>query len=365
MKKFVVGFFVLALTAVMFLDVFAANTNETNRRHVDFEELDLTNEEIPVIAESKVLVAASSILSDEVANAVLYNSGNYTFFKKQGSSSGDVEDRAGLTMWIKALGGMEKLDMKDYDDEIETYYYGAVLGLDTDRQYSDSFDATYGIFASYVGSEFKDKDFDDDKIKQNGGFVGVRGNWYVGKLFFGAVLDYGMIQNKVEASSGTSSGTSSEEINTQSIGLSAKVGYNFEVAERSFTIQPNVVFNANYLIVEDYDSIIDVWGEKTKIENDNIRNIAIAPGLKLAKTLGKCWIISAEGKYVFVSSDGDIKLATETIESVMPESYYKNYVNCGLGIEKIWGYTVLHVKVNKNFIGRDGYSLNAGIEFKF
>jgi hypothetical protein len=25
----------------------------------------------------------------------------------------------------------------------------------------------------------------------------------------------------------------------------------------------------------------------------------------------------------------------------------------------------LHVKVNKNFIGRDGYSLNAGIEFKF
>ena len=78
MKKFVVGFFVLALTAVMFLDVFAANTNETNRRHVDFEELDLTNEEIPVIAESKVLVAASSILSDEVANAVLYNSGNYT-----------------------------------------------------------------------------------------------------------------------------------------------------------------------------------------------------------------------------------------------------------------------------------------------
>ena len=262
---------------------------------------------------------------------------------------------------------MEKFEMKDYDeDKIETYYYGAVLGLDTDRQYSDSFDATYGVFASYVGSEFKDRDFDDNKIKQNSGFVGVRGNWYIGKLFFGAVLDYGMIQNKVEASSGTSSGVSTEEFNTQSIGFSAKVGYNFEVAERSFTIQPNVVFNANYLTIEDYGCMIDIWGEKTKVENDNITNISAAPGLKLAKNLGKCWIISAEGKYVFVSSNGDIKLGNETLESVMPESYYKDYVSCGLGIEKIWGYTVLHVKVNKTFCGgRDGAILNAGVEFKF
>ena len=154
----------VALIAVMCVNAFA-RTGDANKRYVDFEDLDITAEQMPVIMESKVVVAAASILTDEIANVVMDNSGNYTFFKKQGSSSGDVEDRAGLTMLIKGLGGMEKFEMKDYDeDKIETYYYGAVLGLDTDRKYSDSFDATYGVFASYVGSDFKDRDFDDNKI---------------------------------------------------------------------------------------------------------------------------------------------------------------------------------------------------------
>ena len=48
-----------------------------------------------------------------------------------------------------------------------------------------------------------------------------------------------------------------------------------------------------------------------------------------------------------------------------PDTYYKEYASCGIGIEKIWGYTVLHLKGHKTFCGRDGYMVNAGIEFKF
>jgi len=294
----------------------------------------------------------SSILSSEVGNVILDNTGNYTFFKKQGSSSGDVEDRYGATMYIKGFGGQEKLDLKDLDSiDFETTYYGAVVGLDWDRQYTDNFDATYGLFISYAGSEIKDKDFDSNKVKQNAGFAGLRGIWYIGKLFFGAVADYGFIQNKIEAD-----GESSDDYNTQSIGFSAKAGYNFEVAKRSFTIQPNVVFNASYLIQED----IKIGG--SEIESDDILDMAAAPGLKLAKTLGKCWILSAEGKYVFVFPNGICKDGSIETHS---EGYYKDYVSCGLGIEKIWGYTVLHVKGHKTFCGRDGYIVNAGIEFKF
>ena len=294
----------------------------------------------------------SSILSNEVGNVILDNTGNYTFFKKQGTSSGDVEDRYGATMYIKGFGGQEKLDLKDFDSiKPETLYYGAIIGLDWDRQYSDNFDATYGLFISYAGSEIKDKDFDKNKIIQNAGFAGLRGIWYAGKLFFGAVVDYGFIQNKPEID-----GENIDDYNTQSIGFSAKVGYNFEVAKRSFTIQPNVIFNADYLIQDDVKS-----GED-KIECDDILDMAAAPGLKLAKTLGKCWIVSAEGKYVFVFPNGKCKNGSIETHS---EGYYKDYASCGLGIEKIWGYTVLHVKGHKTFCGRDGYIVNAGIEFKF
>ena len=367
MKKFAACLFLVLFSFVFVGNVFASRgqeKSEKSRSEISWDDIAWEDEQgNPVrkgpgvfsAVQSKVVVAAASVLSNELANVILDNSGNYTFFHKQGSNAGNVEDRSGATMYIKAFGGQEKLDMKDYT-KFDTTYYGAILGLDVDRKYTDNFDATYGIFVSYVGSQLKEEDFEDDKISQNSGFAGLRGNWYIGKLFFGAVLDYGFLANKVEIDAADNS----KNYNTQSIGFSAKAGYNFEVAKRSFTIQPNVVFNSNYLITEEYTDTND-----NKVKSDNIINIAVAPGLKLAKTLGKCWIVSAEGKYVFVSSNGDIKLDDGYNIGALPKTYYKDYVSCGLGIEKIWGYTVLHLKGHKTFCGRDGYMVNAGIEFKF
>lgn len=376
MKKLVACSFALMFVASTFSLAYARRdptNNQEEKQKISWgefldqmkDQMKLDDEQLKSFASTimlpKISLINSSILSDQVGNVILDNTGNYTFFKKQGSSSGDVEDRYGATMYIKAFGGQEKLDLKDYDSsEFENTYYGAVIGLDWDRQYSDNFDATYGFFVSYAGSEIKDKDYDDNKVTQNAGFAGLRGIWYAGKFFLGAVVDYGFIQNKMEGKLGEES--ASEDFNTQNIGLSAKVGYNFEVADRSFTIQPNVVFNGNYLIPEEVTLDKD---SDTKTKADDILNMAVAPGLKLAKTLGKCWILSAEGKYVFAFPNGDLKFGNDYEEVTYPEAYYKDYVSCGLGIEKIWGYTVLHVKGHKTFCGRDGYIVNAGIEFKF
>ena len=313
----------------------------------------------PVFLQSKVAIAASSLSQEEVFDTVLNNAGNYTFFQKQGSNAGDVEDRAAPTLWIKAFGSQEDLDMEDYT-KLKTTYYGAVVGLDWDRQYSDNFDATYGIFASYIGGEFKDEDWSegDFKVKQNGGYVGLRGNWYIGKLFINGILDYGMIQNTAD------NPYDSSDFNSSVAGLAARVGYNFEVARRRFTIQPSVGATGKYIITDDFETKIKD-GNKIKEEIDNITNITIEPGLKLALNLGKCWILSGEGKYVVENFDGDTKVKGEGLDFILPDTSYKNYTNVGLGIEKIWGYTVLHVKGNKTFGGRDGFIINAGIEFKF
>ena len=358
MKKLVVGSLVMLLMLTMVGFSFARQ-NEKSYWDITWDDLGTEGPEAFFYVQPKIAVAASSLLANDVANVILDNSGNYTFFKKQGSSSGDVEDRTGVTMYIKGFGTMEKFEMKDYT-KFENTYYGGIIGLDWDRQYSDNFDATYGLFVSYAENELKEEDFEGNKISSKNGFAGLRGNWYIGKLFFGAVLDYGYLSNKVEIEGFESEDDYDYKI--QSIGFSAKAGYNFEVAEKSFTIQPNVVFNSNYLMVEDlgFDFM-----EDGKYESNDVYNFAVAPGLKIAKTLGRCWIVTAEGKYVFVSDNGKIKYENDDEEVSFPDTYYKEYASCGIGIEKIWGYTVLHIKGHKTFCGRDGYMVNAGIEFKF
>ena len=329
-------------------------------------EVDLTSGEKikgplnPVLLQSKVAIAASSISQEEVFDTVLNNAGNYTFFQKQGTNAGDVEDRAAPTLWVKAFGSQEDVDMEDYT-KVKTTYYGAVVGLDWDRQYSDNFDATYGLFASYIGGEFKDEDWEsegDFKVKQNGGYVGLRGNWYIGKLFINGIVDYGMLQNDAD------NPYKSNDFNSSVIGLAARVGYNFEVARRRFTIQPSVGATGKYILTDDFETALKN-GIEIKEKMDDVTNITIEPGLKLALNLGKCWILTGEGKYVVENFSGDTKVTGEGLDFILPDTSYKNYANCGLGIEKIWGYTVLHLKGNKTFGGRDGYIVNAGIEFKF
>ena len=303
-----------------------------------------------------IATGGTSIFTQEIAETIFNNSGNYTFFQKQGTEcehsantkvskypAGDVEDRTGATMWLKGSYGKEAVDFgyKNFD----TDYYNVILGIDTDRKYTDSFDATYGIFAAYTEGKL-DK---SEKASFNGGYVGVRGNWYINKLFFGAIADFGLRKTKVEANG------DEEDFDSQSIGLALKAGYNFEVSNKSFTIQPNIMFNSDFDISESFNI------DGTKVESDDYFNYSIAPGVKLAKNLGRCWILSGEAKYVIVSSDGKVEID----DADKYDKYYSNYTLVGLGVEKIWGYTVVHCKVNKTFQGRDGWILNAGLEFKF
>lgn len=326
-----------------------SNDSPTTGNVLVFERLDIVN---PEILQGLVSVAGTNVSQEEVFDTVFNNAGNYTFFQKQGTSAGDVEDRAAPTLWVKAFGSQEDVDLDKYT-KVKTNYYGAVVGLDCDRQYTNNFDATYGIFASYVGGELKDED-NDNKVKQQGGYLGLRANWYIGKLFINGILDYGMLSNSADTTS------DSNDFNSNVIGLAARVGYNFEIAKRSFTIQPSLGVTGKYIITDDFETIVKS-GDKLKEELADIKNVTIEPGLKLAKTLGKCWILTGEGKYVIENYDGTSKVD----ELVLPDTTYGNYANLGLGIEKIWGYTIAHLKVNKTFGGRDGFVINAGVEFKF
>ena len=310
----------------------------------------------PEIEQSKVAIAGANISQEEIFDTVLNNAGNFSFFQKQGTSAGDVEDSSAPTLWIKGFGSKEDVDLEDYVT-VKTTYYGAMIGVDWERQYSETFDATYGIFGSYIGGELKNDDYTNSKVTQNGAYLGVRANWYFGELskfFVNGIIDYGFINNNSETR------TETNDFNSQVIGLAARAGYNFEWANKSFTVQPSFGITGKYIITDDIEAKL-TDESSIKEEIGNITNITYEPGLKLIKNLGRCWILTREGKYVIEQVDGEVKVE----EQVLPDTSYENYTDLGLGVEKIWGYTVLHLKANKTFGGRDGFGINAGIEFKF
>ena len=158
MKKLVVGSLVMLLMLTMVGFSFARQ-NEKSYWDITWDDLSTEGPEAFFYVQPKIAVAASSLLANDVANVILDNSGNYTFFKKQGSSSGDVEDRTGVTMYIKGFGAMDKFEMKDYT-KFENTNYGGIIGFDWDRQYSDNFDATYGLFVAYAENELKEEDYE-------------------------------------------------------------------------------------------------------------------------------------------------------------------------------------------------------------
>ena len=310
-----------------------------------------------VLAKEKVCsfsIIGASLSQENLVDSVFNNAGNYNFFlkqeksvgQKQGISIKSKEYRDTPTLWIKGFGGEGKVDV-DVLEENKKYkstHYGAIVGLDFDRKYTDVFDATYGFFISYINNELNIDKSEDIKLKQNIGFVGVRGTLYFGRLFFSGVINYGLSFNKIEQ---TDNSYDFEKFNSSIIGVAGKVGYNFEVAEKSFTIQPNIILTGSYIFIMD-----DI---KKESRIDDIRKYTAEPGLKLVKTLGRCWILSGEGRYVVEKFEKQIE----------DDICYGNYTNLGLGIEKIWGYTVLNVKANKLLGTRDDYIVNAGIELKF
>ena len=310
-----------------------------------------------VLAKEKVCsfsIIGASLSQENLVDSVFNNAGNYNFFlkqeksvgQKQGISIKSKEYRDTPTLWIKGFGGEGKVDV-DVLGENKKYkstHYGAIVGLDFDRKYTDVFDATYGFFISYINNELNIDKSEDIKLKQNIGFVGVRGTLYFGRLFFSGVINYGLSFNKIEQ---TDNSYDFEKFNSSIIGVAGKVGYNFEVAEKSFTIQPNIILTGSYIFIMD-----DI---KKESRIDDIRKYTAEPGLKLVKTLGRCWILSGEGRYVVEKFEKQIE----------DDICYGNYTNLGLGIEKILGYTVLNVKANKLLGTRDDYIVNAGIELKF
>ena len=249
-------------------------------------------------------------------------------------------------IWFRPYSSFESVNMSGAS--VSNVNYGTLVGGDTGIiQHKKGWDGMYSAYVGYNGSH---QNYKDVGIYQNGGLLGLSGVWYKNNFFTGLTANIG-------ASGATSHNMyGNDDFAMLSTGIASKTGYNWELANGKFIIQPSYMMSYTFVNTFDYTSSSGV-----RIKADPLNTIQIAPGIKLIGNLKNNWQPYIGVQMVWNVMDrtkiraNDVKLAEMSIDP---------YVQYGFGVQK---------KVGNNFTGfgeamfrgggRNGVSLNFGFRW--
>ena len=221
--------------------------------------------------------------------------------------------------WIKPYSTNEKVKLKD-GPKVENKAYGSYLGGE-----SEMYDLGYGwggIFGAYVGYNHSRQKYDDINIHQNGGQFGVLGMAYKENFFTGLTLNAGASRGKARTMYGH------EDLTLFTAGVASKTGYNGELADGKFIIQPSWLMSYSYVNVSDYTNSAGV-----RIHSNPLQAIQLQPELKFIGNLENGYQPYAKVAMVWSIAD-DTKFNANGI--ALPELSVKPYAKYGAGIRKTW-----------------------------
>ena len=218
---------------------------------------------------------------------------------------------------------------------------GYLLSYSSDRKY-DTFDARYAVFGGYMMTRTKlASSFGSDIHYENQTpFAGVSAEMYKGNFFAGLVLDAAYMQGKLMSS------LNDVDSDSWSGGAGLKLGYNMNFGK--IALQP--FGNASYSYFK-ADKYLD--------EYHAYNNVALAPGLKAALDLGKCWTFKAMGDYNWMYEKNNAVRVDNTADVMI------NYVEYGLGLEKKWSNVALSANGAHRDGKRNGWYADLNLEMRF
>ena len=248
------------------------------------------------------------------------------------------------TAWFRPYTTFENVPLKN-GPKVSNVSYGTYFGYDSSlHELGKGWDGTFGVYAGYNGSH---QTFNGNSVYQNGGTLGLIGVLYKGNFFTGWTINAG-------ASSGSTSNMFGEDnFNSLAGGISTKNGYNFELADGKFIIQPSLLMSYSFINTFDYTNAVGV-----RMKSDPLHTLQIEPSIKLIGNIGT-W-----QPYANVSMVWNVLNETSvTANNVkLPEVSVKPYVKYGVGLQKKWGdrFTGFGQAYVMNG-GRNGVGLQAGL----
>ena len=264
------------------------------------------------------------------------------------STSGTVpEESAGL--WARPYSSFENVDLKN-GPNVSNVMFGSFFGGDTSiKELGHGFDGIFSVYAGYNGSH---QVYNGNSLWQNGGTVGLTGTLYKGNWFGGWTVAGGL--------SGVDANTmyGSEDFMLWSAGTAIKTGYNWELMEGKFIIQPHYLMSYTFVDTQNYTNAAGY-----RISSDPLNAIQLVPGLKFIGNLKNGWQPYLGVDFVWNIMD---KTKFSAAETSLPQLSVKPYVQYGLGVQKRWGdrFTGYLQAMFRNG-GRNGVIFSAGFRSSF
>lgn len=222
-------------------------------------------------------------------------------------------------VWFKPYVSTEKVNLKD-GPKVDNTMYGALVGGDSVIIPAGKWDMQYSAYVGYNGSH---QAFEGNEVTQNGGVVGLTAAAYRGDFFSALTANVSFHGADIKTTKGDA------DLATLATGVASKTGYNWELADGKFIIQPSWLMS--YTFVNPFD---DYTINGVKIKNDSLNAIQLAPGLKFIGNMEKGWQPYVGAKMVWNIID-DTKVKANEVN--LPETTTKAYVEYGLGLQKSVG----------------------------
>lgn len=257
------------------------------------------------------------------------------------------EERGGL--WARPYTSFESVRLKN-GPKVSNVMYGTFFGGDSSiKEFRNGLD---GVFSAYIGYNGSHQAFDGNSLWQNGGTVGLTGTLYKGNWFGGWTLATGV--------SGVDANTmyGSENFGMWSIGTALKTGYNWELLDNKFIIQPHIM--ASYSLVDTFN-YTNAAG--LSIHSDPLNAVQLAPGVRFIGNLKDGWQPYVGLDFMWNIMD---KTKFDAIETSLPQLSVKPYIQYGIGVQKRWGErSTGYAQAMFRNIGRNGVIFSFGYRAAF
>ncbi|RAI12920.1 MAG: hypothetical protein DKM24_00520 [Candidatus Melainabacteria bacterium] len=255
------------------------------------------------------------------------------------------EEQKGL--WFRPFATFENVGLKN-GPNVKNIGYGSLFGGDSDLlELKHGWDMQYSFYGGYNGSN---QYYNGVSIYQNGGSLGASSTWYKDNFFTGLTANVGA--NVGEASSMYGN----EDFTMLATGIASKTGYNWELANGKFIVQPSFLMSYTFVNTFDYTNAAGV-----RISSDPLHAIQIAPGLKFIGNLKNGWQPYIGLQMVWNVMD---RARFKANDVSLPNMSVDPYFQYGIGLQKRIGdrFTGFGQAMLRNG-GRNGIAIQFGFRW--
>lgn len=246
--------------------------------------------------------------------------------------------------WFRPYSSFENVNLNN-GPKVSNVMYGTYFGGDSDiYELKNGKEAQFSLYAGYNGSH---QTFSGNSLYQNGGSIGISGALYKENFFTAITANAGA--SVVDAS--TMYG--SETFPMFMTGIASKTGYNWELADGKFIVQPSYLMSYSFINTFNYTNAAGV-----SVNSSPLHAVNISPGIKFIGNLENGWHPYATVRMIWNLLD-KTDFAAQQVS--LPYLSVKPYVEYGIGIEKKWDDNVscfLQTMIRNG--GRNGVALSFG-----